>query len=118
MNTPKRSDSISAYPNIPNEITTVSPNVQVQSNSTHSEYQSTQGIDNVRFVSSPSPLPPHTNASSIQTNSNNTDTPSASTSSSNLNQSSDNKDGLRIAVQSEGPYSLPNFGAYKHNRMR
>ena len=99
----------------PNSTNTNSPSVQPTS--IHSEYRSLPTVNVDNSQSPLSPLSPDIITSSSQPNSTNTNSPSVQpTNSFNHDQSTNNKDGLRIAVQSEGPYSLPNFGAYKHNR--
>ena len=117
MNTSKEHDSISAFPNITSTITTLAPNVSVQPTAIHSEYRSLPTVNVDNSQSPLSPLSPDIITSSSQPNSTNTNSPSVQpTNSFNHDHSTNNNDGLRIAVQSEGPYSLPNFGAYKHNR--
>ena len=99
------------------ELTTVSPNIAEQFDSIQSVSDSSP-ISNNNYSHSPLSLPPRSSLTdSHQVNSSSTISPSRSTGSSHHTLSTNNRAGIRISVQTEGPYSLPNFGAYKYNRM-
>ena len=116
MNPYKRSDSIPAPSNMSFDNTTVSQNVPIQQDS----FQLISGYSPIPTTncsqSPPSSLPAYPSTPSSQSISNNTVSHSESASSSPQTTSMDNRDGLRISVQTDGPYSLPNFGVYKYNR--